>query len=151
MRPKLGFKPTMPESAAGIRIEPPASDPSAIGTQPVATATAEPPDEPPAVWLGFQGLPVGPQRGLSVKLEWANSGVVVFPIMMPPAFFRRSTRGGSKSGTQCSKTLDPSVVRLPAVGVKSLIANGTPCNGPTCFPERTSRSASCALSNASSA
>ena len=75
MRPKLGLRPTIPDNAAGIRIEPPASEPSAIGTQPVATATAEPPDEPPAVQFEFQGLRVGPQRGLSVKLECANSGV----------------------------------------------------------------------------
>ena len=53
IRSKLGLRPTVPVSAAGIRIEPPASDPSAIGTQPVATAIAEPPDEPPAVRLGF--------------------------------------------------------------------------------------------------
>ena len=38
--------PTMPQNAAGIRIEQPKSVPCAIGTMPAATATAEPPEEP---------------------------------------------------------------------------------------------------------
>ena len=37
----------MPQSDAGCRIEPPVSEPSAIGDKPAATATAEPPLEPP--------------------------------------------------------------------------------------------------------
>ena len=45
------------------------SVPSASGTQPVATATAEPPDEPPGFSAGLQGLRVGPHSGLRVKLE----------------------------------------------------------------------------------
>src|SRR5690606_14400136 len=73
IRPRLGFRPTMPVNAAGMRTEPPMSVPSAKGTTPVATATAEPPDEPPLVRAAFQGLRVMPQRGLAVKLEWANS------------------------------------------------------------------------------
>ena len=37
----------MPQKEAGMRIEQPKSVPCASGTIPVATATAEPPDEPP--------------------------------------------------------------------------------------------------------
>ena len=37
----------MPQNAAGWRIEPPVSVPSAHGARPPATAAAEPPDEPP--------------------------------------------------------------------------------------------------------
>src|SRR3954470_13537584 len=69
MGPKLGFKPSTPQKLAGMRTEPPISEPSANGTQPVATATPEPPEEPPAQRSGFQGLRVMPQSGLSVKLE----------------------------------------------------------------------------------
>jgi selenocysteine lyase/cysteine desulfurase len=36
------------------------SDPSANGTQPLATAAPEPPEEPPAVHSVFQGLRVTP-------------------------------------------------------------------------------------------
>ena len=37
----------MPFSAAGIRTEPPVSEPSAAGAKAAATATPEPLDEPP--------------------------------------------------------------------------------------------------------
>ena len=67
------------------------SVPSASDTQPVATATAEPPDEPPGLSAGFHGLRVAPQSGLRVKLEYANSGVVVLPTTNAPAACRRST------------------------------------------------------------
>src|SRR5918997_366245 len=46
--PALGRKPTMPQKAAGLRREPPVSEPEQSGAMPVASATAEPPDEPPA-------------------------------------------------------------------------------------------------------
>ncbi len=42
----------MPHSAAGMRIDPPVSEPMAAGHRPPATATAEPLDEPPATrWV----------------------------------------------------------------------------------------------------
>ncbi len=69
IRPSEGFKPTIPQKAAGMRTEPPISVPSAKGTQPLATAAPEPPEEPPAHLLGSQGLTVSPQSGLRVKLE----------------------------------------------------------------------------------
>src|SRR5439155_18622605 len=147
---KLGLRPTSPHQAAGIRTEPPMSLPSASGTQPDATAAPDPPDEPPGVRSGFQGFRVTPQRGLSVKLEYANSGVVVFPTMIAPAPCRRSTSKALSSGTQCSKAYEPRVVRLPFVGVRSLIATGTPCNGPTGTPAVSVSSASRASRIASS-
>ena len=47
MRPRDGFRPTSPVAAAGMRTEPPPSDPGANGSSPAATATAAPPLEPP--------------------------------------------------------------------------------------------------------
>ena len=44
MRCRLGLKPTMPHSAAGMRVEPPVSLPMAISHMPSATATAPPDD-----------------------------------------------------------------------------------------------------------
>ena len=102
------------------------SVPSASGTQPDATAAPDPPDEPPGVRSGFHGLRVIPQSGLSVKLEYANSGVVVLPTMIAPAPSSVSTIAALRSGTQCSNANEPIVVRLPFVGVRSLIASGTP-------------------------
>ena len=46
--PLVGFKPTKPHMAAGMRIEPPPSLALAAGTIPEATAAAAPPEEPPA-------------------------------------------------------------------------------------------------------
>ena len=43
-----------------MRIEPPPSLACAIGTRPPATAAADPPLEPPAVWPSLQGLRVAP-------------------------------------------------------------------------------------------
>jgi len=59
-RPRLGFKPTSPQQAAGMRIEPPRSLPSASPTMPEATAAALPPDEPPADSSGSHGFRVAP-------------------------------------------------------------------------------------------
>ncbi len=50
----------MPLSAAGTRMEPLLSEPSASGTSPAATAAAEPPEEPPARRVGSCGLAVVP-------------------------------------------------------------------------------------------
>src|SRR5947209_1047447 len=66
-RPRLGFIPTIPQHAAGIRIEPPPSDPVAAGTIPAATAAAEPPEEPPGVRSPRHGLRVMPLASLAVQ------------------------------------------------------------------------------------
>ena len=46
-RPRVGLSPTRPHSLAGMRIEPPPSLACATATMPLATAAADPPDEPP--------------------------------------------------------------------------------------------------------
>ncbi len=62
MRPKrltvpyVGFIPTTPHSEAGWRIEPPVSEPRAARADPMATAAADPPDEPPATRVVSHGL-----------------------------------------------------------------------------------------------
>jgi hypothetical protein len=45
--PKLGLKPTTPQHAAGTRTEPPVSVPIAATAAPLATAAADPLDDPP--------------------------------------------------------------------------------------------------------
>src|SRR5689334_21073827 len=46
IRPQVVFRPAIPQQAAGIRTEPPVSVPRATSASPVATATAEPLDDP---------------------------------------------------------------------------------------------------------
>ena len=53
-RPRLGLRPTMLLSAAGTRPEPAVSVPSASGTSPAATATAEPELDPPGMSFGIE-------------------------------------------------------------------------------------------------
>ena len=57
-RPRVALRPTRPEKLAGMRVEPPPSEDRLMGVTPAATAAAEPPEEPPGVWAGFQGLRV---------------------------------------------------------------------------------------------
>src|SRR5690606_15063547 len=58
-RPRLALNPTTPHALAGIRSEPPPSDPWATGTIPAATAAAEPPLDPPADRLRSHGVRAG--------------------------------------------------------------------------------------------
>src|SRR5437879_13759959 len=46
-KPKVVFKPTTPQQAAGTRIEPAVSVPNETSASSFATATADPLDEPP--------------------------------------------------------------------------------------------------------
>ena len=65
MAPKVGFRPMMPQQAAGMRIDPPVSVPIAKSTDPEATAAAEPLDDPPTIRsgnFGFTGVPVNSFR-----------------------------------------------------------------------------------------
>ena len=91
--PYVGLNPVMPQSDAGIRMEPPVSEPSATGASAAATATAEPLDEPPATrWVrvshGFHGAPIGALRPHPPN---ANSTMCVLPSGIIPASTRRAT------------------------------------------------------------
>src|SRR5262245_26074643 len=96
-RPKLGFSPTLPQNAAGMRIDPAPSVPTLSGPSPAATAAAVPPDEPPGVLAGSHGLRVIPVSGELVSALHPNSGVVVLPISTAPASRSRAVTGASTS------------------------------------------------------
>src|SRR5579884_3033903 len=83
--------PTRWVQAAGTRIDPRPSEPSAPPTTPAATAAAEPPEEPPGVWFTFQGLLVTPNVGPSEMGHCPSSGVVVLPTITAPAALSRRT------------------------------------------------------------
>src|ERR671914_2361392 len=100
--------PTMPQSGAGGRIEPPVSVPIAHGASPAATAAAEPPLEPPGTRSRSQGLRTGPKPEFSFDDPIANSSWFVFPSTGAPASRRRRTTVAVYGGR------DPSRMRLPA-------------------------------------
>src|SRR5215510_6020834 len=102
----------MPQRAAGWRIDPPVSEPSASGTRPAATATAEPPLDPPGMRSVAHGLRAGPNAEFSVDEPIANSSQLVLPTMTAPAALRRSTAVASNGGTNDSRMRDEAVVRI---------------------------------------
>ena len=67
------------------------SEPVQTGSRSVASAAAEPPDEPPAFRVVLKGLPVAPQTGLRLFEPAPNSGTLVLPTTMAPEARTRST------------------------------------------------------------
>ena len=84
--------PTMPQSAAGWRIEPPVSLPSAHGAWCAATAAADPPLDPPGTRSSSHGLRVSWYAEFSVLEPMANSSMLVLPMTTAPARSSRSTQ-----------------------------------------------------------
>ncbi len=135
-RPRDGFNPISPVYAAGRRIEPPPSVPSATGANPAATAATDPPLDPPGVSVGAHGLPVTPNRALAVYPSIANSGVLVLPSKMAPAARTRATGNSSRLARALPNIRLPKAAGIPAATRLSFMATGTPSNGPTCAPRR---------------
>src|SRR5271155_2556663 len=129
IRPRDGLIPTSPQHAAGIRTEPPPSLPCATGCNPAATADADPPLEPPAVCSRFQGFRAGGQSPPSVVGRKPNSGVVVLPSRIPPAFARPPATPPPPGPCQFSKFFEPKVVRISLVQSRSLSEYATPNSG----------------------
>ena len=103
----------MPVIAAGTRTEPPVSVPIAAGTRPAATATAEPPDDPPGDVSGSHGLRTGPNQEFSLLKPYANSCRPVRATMTAPASSRRVTTAAVAAAGSRRKP-EPHVVGRPA-------------------------------------
>src|SRR5205807_7151322 len=100
---------------------PPPSEPVAQGTMPAATAAADPPEDPPGVRSGFQGLRVIPLASLALHGKIVSSGTLVIPIGMAPAARSRATASASApAGGPWVR--EPHIVGCPAIGIESLIA-----------------------------
>ena len=131
-----------------IAQAPPVSEPDASATMPVASATAEPPDDPAADLRGSNGLPVAPYTAFRVLAPAPNSGVLVLPAMMPPAARIACTTRSSLSGTFPAKIGLPKVVGSPAASWRSLIPTGRPASGPGASPAITALSTCAAAARA---
>src|SRR5215470_8613789 len=89
-RPYVGLMPTMPQNAAGWRIEPPVSVPVAPTQRPAATAAAEPPEEPPGTSFASEPLrrhgdTTGPWHEPSFDEPMANSSLPHLPSITAPS------------------------------------------------------------------
>ena len=133
-RPRLGFIPTSAQHAAGIRSDPPPSEPVAHGTIPDATAAADPPEEPPGVRVVSQGLRVTPFAAVAVHGKIISSGTLVIPIGIAPA--RAQPPDDLAVGRlRGPNERDPRVIDWPATGMSSLIAIGTPASSLSSPPD----------------
>jgi len=115
-----------------MRIEPSPSEAWAIGSIPAPTADAAPPDEPPDMRVGSQGLRHGPSRRDSVVPVMPYSGVFVLPNSTIPVARKRFTSSLSWSSTIFATNLLPLVRGQPFTSVpRSLMRKGTPLKGPS--------------------
>src|SRR5581483_5242015 len=117
MRPWVGLRPTTPQSAAGMRTEPPLSDPIESGTRPAATCAPAPELEPPGEYWGFHGFLIRPKSGLSPDSPSANLFMFAFPMTTAPAAFARLTTAASAVGTFVIRDFAPAIVTLGDIGV----------------------------------
>src|SRR5579872_606081 len=107
------MSPTTPQKAAGWRMEPPVSEPSAATERPAATAAADPPLEPPGTRERSRGLRTGPYAEFSLDEPMANSSQLSLPSTMAPAASSRDTAVHEYGGMKSSSIFDPAVVRTP--------------------------------------
>ena len=98
IRPLLGLNPTMPLSAAGTLPEPAVSVPNANAARPVATAIAEPEEDPPLISSGRSGWVVIPKGDLVPTNPVANWSMFVLPIGIAPALINISTTKALSGG-----------------------------------------------------
>src|ERR1700684_1414791 len=129
--PYVGFSPTIPHRAAGWRIEPPVSVPSAHGARPAATAAALGPEDPPGARARSHGFSVGPNAEFSVDEPIANSSWFVFASSVAPAPVKRSTAVAVYGGRSPSRIREPDWLGTSRVQNRSLTASGTPASGPS--------------------
>src|SRR5262245_4364963 len=91
LRPRVGLSPTMPQHAAGARLDPNPSLACAIGSMRAPTAAAAPPLDPPEIRVGSQGFLVGPYSCGSQVSESPSSQVLVRPKITRPERLSRTT------------------------------------------------------------
>ena len=125
----MGLRPKHPHIEAGIRIDPPVSEPRAIGATPAATAAPDPPLEPPVMCSGFHGFPVRSQAETRFVPPAASSCMFVFPSSTTPVRRTAPTMAESRLATLPVYAAQQPVVSCPATSKRSLIAMGTPVSG----------------------
>lgn len=128
MRPRLPFKPTSPQQAAGMRIDPPPSFACAIGTTPAATRAADPPEDPPTLRVTSHGLRVGPDNRDSVVEVNPNSGSVDLPKAVVPSCSNCVAHTDVERAGRSVVARDPSRVGSPVTASLSLMNVGIPPN-----------------------
>src|SRR4051794_38737739 len=109
MRPRWGLRPKSAQLAAGMRIDPPPTEPSAAGAGRGAGGRPAPPLPPPDVRRRSHGLRVTPNVGDSVHGVVISSGTFVLPSTIAPAARSRQTTSAS-AGAGSGSTSQPYAV-----------------------------------------
>jgi len=125
-----------------------------MATRPAATATAAPPDDPPGVNDGSQGLRAGKRSSGALSSARPKGGVAVRPNGISPAWRKAEKRWLSCMGrTACERS-----AAAPAAGGRPLAAaprsfarKGTPWNGARLPAATASASAAFASARANAA
>src|SRR4051812_25866099 len=99
----------MPHAAAGMRIDPPVSVPTAPQHMPSTMLTAAPPLDPPGEREGSIGLRTAQKAVSSLVVPKANSCGLVLPTMIARAGRGWAAIGASRWGGR-GGTADPDVV-----------------------------------------
>mmetsp|Transcript_99067 Transcript_99067/g.295988 ORF Transcript_99067/g.295988 Transcript_99067/m.295988 type:complete len:257 (+) Transcript_99067:202-972(+) len=129
-RPGETRKPTTPQKAAGVRSEPPRSEPVASQHWQLARAAALPPLLPPAVVRVSQGETVVGKSGLKVWEPAANSGTLVLPTTTAPWASNCRTSGWLPVAMNSAWSGEPSVHSTPSTSMVSLMRTGRPYRYP---------------------
>ena len=127
-RPREGLRPKSPQQEAGIRIEPPPSEPCAIPHSPAATAAARRRSSRPRSGPGPMACGRAVQRRLGDRRR-AELGRVRLPEHDEAGRPEPRDVREVEVGTFAANACEENVVRIPAVVSRSLSEIGTPWNG----------------------
>jgi hypothetical protein len=97
--PCVGLRPQTPFTAAGVRTEPPVSEPSAAAQRSAASAAPAPPDEPLGMRSRDQGFFTRPVHRFCEVEPKQSSCRLVLPRITAPARRQRATTSASSFGT----------------------------------------------------
>lgn len=128
------LSPTRSFHAAGIRTDPPVSEPIPAAASPNATEAAAPDEDPPGTASGSFTQGGVAVMGFNPRPENAISDICVLPRQTSPAAVAFCKTAASVSGTRPSMSAVPASVATPAVSNRSFQDTGTPSSAPRRIP-----------------
>src|SRR6266403_1976503 len=128
IKPYVVFNPTIPQQAAGTRLEPAVSVPIATSAIPNANATAFPDEDPPGIRFRFNGFTGVPKYSFMPDGEIANSVRFVLPTICTLRWRAIARHGASFfAGLWVTEKIsEPAVVTTPFISMLSLTASLSP-------------------------
>ena len=113
--PAVVFNPASQFHPAGMRTEPPVSEPIPAAASPRAVETAAPEEEPPGARSGSKALGGVAVIGLTPRPEKASSDMWVLPRQTSPTAVAAAKAAASRSATLPASSIEPASVTSPAI------------------------------------